>query len=67
MYNQASAIYTTAFHVMQIAVCVKSIEQSNGLNFRMTAEVTNGEKVVVGRRYREDLIEAINKLAKEVG
>jgi len=44
---------------------IKSI--ANGLNFRMTAEVTNGEKIVVGRRYREDLIEAINKLAKEVG
>jgi hypothetical protein len=28
--------------------------------------MTNGEKIVVGRRYREDLIEAIEELAKEV-
>jgi len=39
---------------------------SNGLEFRLTAEMANGEKIVVGRRYREDLIEAINELAKEV-
>ena len=39
---------------------------ANGLHFRMTVEMTNGESIVVGRRYREDLIEAINELAKEV-
>ena len=39
---------------------------ANGLHFRMTIEMTNGEKIVVGRRYREELIEAINELAKEV-
>jgi len=39
---------------------------ANGLHFRMTVEMTNGEKIVVGRRYREDLIEAIEELAKEV-
>ena len=43
---------------------IKSV--ANGLHFRMTAEMVNGEKIVVGRRYREDLIEAINELAKEV-
>ena len=39
---------------------------ANGLHFRMTVEMTNGEKIVVGRRYREDLIEAIEALAKAV-
>ncbi|MCL2204281.1 MAG: LytTR family transcriptional regulator [Defluviitaleaceae bacterium] len=39
---------------------------ANGLHFRMTAEMSNSEKIVVGRRYREDLIEAISELAKEV-
>jgi len=43
---------------------IKSL--ANGLHFRMTAEMENGEKIVVGRRYREDLLEAINELAKEV-
>jgi len=43
---------------------IKSV--ANGLHFRLTAEMTNGEKIVVGRRYREDLIEAIDELAKEV-
>ena len=43
---------------------IKSI--SNGMYFRLIAEMVNGEKIVVGRRYREDLIEAINKIAKEV-
>ena len=39
---------------------------ANGLNFRLTVEMDNGEKVIVGRRYRENLIEVINELAKEV-
>jgi len=43
---------------------VKSL--ANGLHFRMTAEMANGEKIIVGRRYREDLLEAISRLAKEV-
>ena len=37
---------------------------SNGLNFRLTLEMDNGEKVIVGRRYREHLLEAINELAR---
>jgi len=43
---------------------VKSI--SNGLNFRLTAEMTNGEKIVINRSYRSALLEAIQELAEEV-
>jgi len=43
---------------------IKSV--SNGLEFRLTAEMTNGEKIVVGRRYRENLVEAINEIAMGV-
>ena len=39
---------------------------ANSLHFRMTVEMTNGESIVVGRRYREDLTQAISELAKEV-
>ena len=43
---------------------VKSI--SNGLNFRLTAEMTNGEKIIINRSYRNVLLEAIQELADEV-
>ena len=43
---------------------VKSI--SNGLNFRLTAELMNDEKIVINRSYRSALLEAIEKLAKDV-
>ena len=43
---------------------VKSI--SNGLEFRLTAEMTNGEKIVINRSYRRALLEAIQELAEEV-
>ncbi|MCL2619363.1 MAG: LytTR family transcriptional regulator [Defluviitaleaceae bacterium] len=40
---------------------------ASGLNFKLTAELLNGEKVVVSRHYRAGLLSAINTLAKEVG
>ena len=43
---------------------VKSI--SNGLNFRLTAEMVNGEKIVINRSYRGALLEAIQEAAKEI-
>lgn len=43
---------------------VKSI--SNGLNFRLTAEMVNGEKIVINRSYRSELLEAIQEAAKEI-
>jgi len=39
---------------------------SNGLNFRQTAEMVNGEKVVISRHYRGALSEAIEHLVKEL-
>ena len=39
---------------------------SNGLNFRLTAEMNNGEKVVISRHYRGSLLASIRQLAKEV-
>jgi len=42
---------------------IKSV--ANGINFRLIAEIMNGEKIVVGRRYRADLLKAIHELAKE--
>jgi len=43
---------------------VKSV--SNGLNFRLTAEMVNGEKVIINRSYRSDLLRSIKELAEEV-
>jgi len=43
---------------------VKSV--SNGLNFRLTAEMTNSEKIIINRYYRSALLEAIQELAEEV-
>lgn len=43
---------------------IKSI--SNGLNFRITAEMTNGEKIIINRSYRSALLEAIQEMAEEV-
>jgi len=43
---------------------VKSV--SNGLNFRQTAEMVNGEKIVISRHYRGALSAAIAFLAKEL-
>ena len=43
---------------------VKSI--SNGINFRLTAEMINDEKVVINRSFRRVLLEAIQELAKEI-
>ena len=40
---------------------------SNGLNFRRTAEMVNGEQIVVNRHYRTALSEAIEHLVKELG
>lgn len=42
---------------------IKSV--SNGLNFRLNAEMINGERIVITRHYRGALLEAINDLAKE--
>ena len=39
---------------------------SNGLNFRLTIEMTNGEKIVVNRTYRSALLGAIQELAEKV-
>ncbi len=43
---------------------IKSV--STGLNMRLTAEMVNGEQVVVSRHYRNGLLTAIHKLAREV-
>ena len=39
---------------------------SSGLNLRLTAEMVNGEKVIVNRHYRKALSKAIEKLSKEM-
>lgn len=39
---------------------------STGLNMRLTAEMVNGERVVVSRHYRDGLLTAIHRLAMEV-
>ena len=43
---------------------IKSV--SNGLQFRLTVEMVNGEKVVINRSYRSVLLDAINEQAKEI-
>lgn len=43
---------------------VKSV--SNGLNFRLTAELVNGEKIIINRYYRSALLGAIKELEEEV-
>ena len=43
---------------------VKSV--SNGLHYRLTAEMMNGEKIIITRHYRSILLDAIQALAKEV-
>lgn len=43
---------------------IKSV--SNGLHFRLTAEMINGEKIVISRHYRSAMLDAINALTKEV-
>ncbi|MCL2840645.1 MAG: LytTR family transcriptional regulator DNA-binding domain-containing protein [Defluviitaleaceae bacterium] len=43
---------------------IKSV--SNGLHFRLTAEMINGENVVINRHYRKGLLAAIRELAKEI-
>jgi len=43
---------------------IKSV--SNGLNFRLTAEMMNGEKIIINRCYRSALLETIQELAEEV-
>ena len=43
---------------------IKSV--SNGLNFRLVAEMVNGEKLVINRYYRGALLGAIQELAEEV-
>jgi len=43
---------------------VKSI--SNSLNFRLTAEMTNGEKIIINRSYRGSILEAVQKMAEEI-
>lgn len=40
---------------------IKSV--SNGLNFRLNAEMMNGEKITINRHYRSTLLTAINDLA----
>jgi len=44
---------------------IKSI--SNSLNFRLTAEMTNGEKIIINRYYRGALIEMIQEIARGGG
>ena len=43
---------------------IKSV--SNGLNFRLTVEMMNGENIVANRNYRSGLLTSIRNLAKEV-
>jgi DNA-binding LytR/AlgR family response regulator len=42
---------------------IKSV--SNGLNFRLTAEMLNDEKLIISRHYRGALLTAVHALAKE--
>jgi len=51
---------------MSLANVFKIRSISNGLNFRLTAEMINGEKIVISRHYRRGLLDAIHNLAKEV-
>ena len=44
---------------------IKSI--SSRLHYRLTAEMSNGEKVLISRHYRSALEDAIHELAKELG
>ena len=39
---------------------------SNGLNSRRTAEMVNGEKIIISRHYRSALSQEIEKLAREI-
>jgi len=43
---------------------IKSV--SSRLHYRLTAEMSNGEKVVISRHYRSALEDAVNELAKEL-
>lgn len=38
---------------------------SSGLNMKLIAELTNGEKVVINRHYRPNLLSAISAISKE--
>lgn len=38
---------------------------SSGLNMKLMAELVNGERVVISRRYRDDLLNAIYTLGKD--
>ena len=43
---------------------IKSV--ANGLHYRLTAEMVNGENIVISRHYRGALLDAINELARGV-
>ena len=51
---------------MCLANLFKINSVSNSLNMRLTAEMNNGERVVVSRHYRGELLSAIHTLAREV-
>jgi DNA-binding LytR/AlgR family response regulator len=40
---------------------------SSALNMKLTAELTNGERIAVSRHYRENLLNKILKMGKEMG
>ena len=51
---------------MTVANIYKVKSVANSLDLRKTAEMVNGEKIVVSRHYRHALSEAIEKLVKEI-
>jgi len=59
-------LYFVRISKMALANIFKIKSISDGLHYRLTAEMVNGEKVVISRHYRSALLESIQKLAKEV-
>jgi len=68
--NQLEEILAEQYFVriskMALANIFKITSISDGLHYRLTAEMVNGEKVVISRHYRNTLLDSIQKLAKEV-
>jgi len=60
----ASKYFVRISRMALLNICkVKTV--SNGLEFRLTAEMLNGEKIIINRSYRSALLEAIQELAEE--
>ena len=68
--NQLEEILSSQYFVriskMALVSIFKIASVSDGLNYRLTAEMINGEKIIITRHYRSALLEAIQDLAKEI-